>query len=162
MTEVAAGPAESVGFLLSQLGTANARRFREVLAPLELEPRQFAVLRYVALAEGQSQQALGESLQIAPSQMVALVDELEQRRLLQRKPHPGDRRVRALHLTANGRKALAAAIRLAGEHEARVCSPLRPGERESLLDMLQRIAAAQGLHPGVHPELRTGDSPFEH
>ncbi|HZT66686.1 MAG TPA: MarR family transcriptional regulator [Acidimicrobiales bacterium] len=156
MTEVAGGPHDAVGFLLAQLGTVTARRFREVLTPLGIEPRQFAVLRLVAQSEGQSQQALGDSLHIAPSQMVSLVDELEQRGLVERRANPSDRRVRALHVTAAGRKTLAAAGRLAMEHETRLCEPLQPGERQALIAMLQRLAAAQGLHPGVHPGLDHG------
>ena len=46
-----------------------------------------------------------------PSRMVALVDELEQRGLVERRPHPSDRRVRALYLTAEGREMLAAGAR---------------------------------------------------
>ena len=162
MTNVAGQPWATVGFLLSQLGAANARWFHQTLAPIGLEPRQFAILRFVAMAEGQSQQALGDSLQIAPSRMVALIDELEARGLMERRPNPSDRRARALHLTDGGRKALETAMERAMDHEAQLCEPLGEGERQLLIDMLQRIAAAQGLTAGVHPELQTGESPFDH
>ena len=151
----------SVGFLSSQLGTANARQFRQILAPTGLEPRQFAVLRHVAAAEGQSQNALADSLLIPPSRMVALLDELEGRGLVERRPNPKDRRARALYLTRTGRKLLKEAVDVALAHEAKVSSVLGPGEREQLIGMLQRIAAFQDLIPGVHPELATGERPFE-
>ena len=77
---LASTPFAGVGFALSSVGYAVARRFREILAPLELEPREFALLRAVGAAEGQSQQAIGERLQIPPSRMVAFVDALEARR----------------------------------------------------------------------------------
>jgi DNA-binding MarR family transcriptional regulator len=155
-------PWATVGFLLSQLGAANARWFHDTLVPVGLEPRQFAILRFVSLNEGQSQQALGDSLQIAPSRMVALIDELEERGLMERRPNPTDRRARALHLTAEGRRSLAGAMERALAHEAELTAVLGPGERDALIDMLLRIATAQGLTAGVHPELRTGERPFEH
>lgn len=152
----------SVGFLLSQLGSANARWFHETLVPVGLEPRQFAILRWIAQDEGRSQQALGEGLGIAPSRMVALIDELEERGLVERRPNPSDRRARALHVTGDGLRLLATAMERALAHEAQLCAPLAPAEREALIEMLQRVAAGQGLIPGVHPELRTGESPLDH
>ena len=149
-----------MGFLLSQLGSANARWFHETLVPVGLEPRQFAILRFVSEDEGRSQQALGDALEIAPSRMVALIDELEERGLVERRPNPSDRRARALYVTKEGRRLLAAAMKRALAHEAQLCAPLTAEEREALIDMLQRVAAGQGLLPGVHPELPTGESPL--
>jgi DNA-binding MarR family transcriptional regulator len=151
----------TVGFLLSQLGAANARRFRDVLAPTGLEPRQFAVLRHLAQSEGRSQQALADHLAIPPSRMVALIDELEERGLVERRPNPEDRRARALFLTRAGRRVLGRATTLGLDHEAALCSVLGPGERQQLIELLQRIAGSQGLRPGVHPELVTGEAPPE-
>jgi methionyl-tRNA formyltransferase len=52
----------SVGFLVSQLGLASSKRFAEALRPLGIHPGEFALMRFVAAAEGQSQQALAERL----------------------------------------------------------------------------------------------------
>src|SRR5437763_16659719 len=93
------GPVRSVGFTISTTGYAIARRFRELLAPLGLEPRDFALLRTVAMSEGVSQQAIGDQMNVAPSRMVAFVDSLEERGLLERRQNPDDRRARALFLT---------------------------------------------------------------
>jgi len=149
-----APPFRSVGFLLSALGYTISRRFHAALAPLELDPREFAVLRGVAFADGQSQQAVGAQLQIPPSRMVAIVDQLEARGLLERQPRPGDRRVRTLHLTPAGRELLGRAFRLAVEHEQAVTSALAGEEREQLLDLLGRLATALDLPGGAHPALR--------
>src|SRR5215204_7455319 len=89
-------------FLLSQVGFHSSRLWRERMARLDLDPREVVLLRHVAAAEGQSQQALAAAMQIPPSRMVALVDGLEQRGLLERQTVPGDRRVRALHLSRAG------------------------------------------------------------
>src|SRR5262245_30692684 len=96
--------ASSLGFLLSQVGVYAARRFAQRIAALDLQPPLFRVLNAVDFAEGQSQQAIGEAIGAPPSRMVAIVDELEQRGLVDRRPHPSDRRIRALYLTDDGRE----------------------------------------------------------
>src|SRR5262249_61727217 len=72
--------------MLSTLGHAVSRRFMNALQPLELHPREFAVLRAVMANDGQSQQSLPERLHIPPSRMVAIVDELESRGLIGQRP----------------------------------------------------------------------------
>ena len=146
----AAAPFRSVGFTLSSLGFAVAAGFRERLSPLGLEPRDFALMRAVGAAEGQTQQAIGERLRIPPSRMVAFVDSLEERGLLERRAHPTDRRARALHTTPRGRKLMARAYEAAVAFEADLCAELEPREREQLLALLGGVAGALGLPPGVH------------
>jgi DNA-binding MarR family transcriptional regulator len=109
------------------------------------------LLRHVAAAEGESQQALGRAMQIPPSRMVALVDELERAGLLERRPSPADRRAHALHLTGDGRRLLVRLMQVSAEHEAQLCAGLTQAERHRLIDLLSRIAAEQGLPTGVHP-----------
>jgi DNA-binding MarR family transcriptional regulator len=140
--------------MLSTLGYTVSRRFHDVLAPLELEPSQFAVLRAVGFSEGSSQQALAEGLHISASHMVAIVDERERRALLERRPLAGDRRVRSLHLTGAGKKLLARAFELAKQFEQLLSKPLSAQERSQLLGFLDQMAEALELQPGAHPALR--------
>jgi DNA-binding MarR family transcriptional regulator len=148
-------------FLLSQLGYHSSRLWQGRLAPLGLDPRHVMLLRHVAIAEGRSQQALGEAVQIPPSRMVALVDALEQRGLLRRRPDPNDRRVRTLHLTREGRRLLDKVMEISLEHERQLCKGLQPAEREQLITLLSRLAAEQGLGEGVHPGAADPDEPKE-
>jgi DNA-binding MarR family transcriptional regulator len=141
-------PFQAVGFVVSSVGYAVAKRFRATLAPLGLEPREFALLRAVGAAEGQSQQAVGERLQIPPSRMVAFVDGLEERSLLERRQNPHDRRTRALYLTTEGRALLERAFTLAFGLERDLCAELSDSEREQLLELLQRVALRVGLATG--------------
>jgi DNA-binding MarR family transcriptional regulator len=143
-------PFRSVGFTISTTGYAIARRFQELLAPLGLEPREFALLRTVASSEGVMQQEIGERMRVAPSRMVAFVDALEARGLLERRPNPNDRRARALFLTPEGRELLKRAFAVAVEHERRLTSQLSAQEREQLLDLLARVGLQLGIPPGVH------------
>ncbi len=143
-------PAET-GFLLAQVGGHAAMRFAERLAPIGLGPPHAGVLRALSHAPGVAQQVLATTLGVAPSRLVALVDELEGRGLVERRDQPDDRRSYALHLTAAGRDVLAQIGRTAREHDTDLCAPLDREEREVLAALLGRIADAQGLTRGVHP-----------
>ena len=146
-------------YLLTQLGTRAAQRFAERVASLDLTPPQAGLLRVVAHEPGRSQQALAAQLGTPASRLVALVDGLEQRGVLERRRNPDDRRLHAVHLTVAGEALLAELGRVAQEHDASVLSPLDPADREVLLGLLGRLAAAEGLSPMVHPGYR--DLPAE-
>ena len=151
-----ASPPRAVGFLLSQLGFETARRFGLLMAEVELEPRQFALMRAIEEYEGQSQNVVGERLHIPASSMVAVVDHLEDRGLVERRPHPSDRRSRTLHMTAKGRKVLARATVLAMGLEQTLGEGLSPAQRQDLLDTLALVADNLGLVQGLHPDTSTG------
>lgn len=140
--------------MLSSLGYAVSRRFHQILEPLELEPGEFALLRAVSASDGEPQNALAERLRISPSWMVAIVDQLERRGLLERRPHAHDRRVRNLHLTAGGKKLLKRAEQQARRFDRQVTEPLTETELLQLLDLLDRVAAGLELAPGAHAALR--------
>jgi DNA-binding MarR family transcriptional regulator len=148
----------AVGFLVSQLGYAVTRRFRTELEAVSLEPRHFGLMRAIAAARNLSQQALGESLQIPASSIVALLDQLESKGLVRRRPDPGDRRVRWVELTEAGRVVLGQAFEVAIGIEQALCRGLDAAEREALIASLQRVAGNIGVTLGVHP---AGDEAHE-
>jgi DNA-binding MarR family transcriptional regulator len=147
----------SIGFLLSQVGLYAARQFAERLSALDLQPPQFRVMNVVDAAEGLSQQAIGEAIQAPASRMVSIVDELEARGLIERRPHPGDRRVHALYLTADGGKLLTRARRVAHEHEEEIMRGISPADRKRLVALLQKVVWQQEIGAGVHPGLSEPD-----
>ena len=148
----------SVGFLISQLGFFSSKRFMEALKPVGIDPREFLLMRFVAAAEGQSQQALAERMAIPASRMVALVDHLEEAGFLERRSDPEDRRVRGLHLTRKGRTVLERAGKIAIDYETKLCAGINREEREQLIDLLQKLQKGQTALGGVHPGMRE-DSP---
>ena len=151
----ASGPsskaAASPAFLLAQVGGHAAMKFGERLSVLGLTPPHVAILGAIDRSEGLSQQALCERLRVMPSRLVTLVDELEQRELVERRDKPEDRRTYALHLTEKGRSVLKATGQVAREHQEALCAALTGAERQQLAALLRRIADQQGLTPGVHP-----------
>ena len=120
-------PPQAVGFLLSQLGFETSVRFGKLMAEVDLEPRQFALMRAIEAFDGRSQNSVGEWLRIPPSSMVSVIDHLEARGLVERRLHPTDRRSRTLHLTAEGRAVLKRATELAMGLEQTICRGVRSG-----------------------------------
>jgi DNA-binding MarR family transcriptional regulator len=141
----------SIAFLLAQVGAHAAARFAERLTPLGLAPQHAGILRLIGSSAGLSQRVLGERLGILPSRLVALVDDLEGRALVERRDDPEDRRSYALHLSEAGRATLGEVRRVAREHGESLCAALNDEERRQLAAMLTRIADEQGLVAGVHP-----------
>lgn len=143
----------SLAFLLSQVGIYASKRFAERIATVGLQPPLFRVLNLVDAEAGKSQQAIAAGIEIPPSRMVALVDELERRGLVERRPEPKDRRVRALFLTAEGRRCLARGRKIAHQHEEELTKGMKAADRERLVALLQKIVDEQAIGRGVHPGL---------
>lgn len=148
----------SVAFLLSKLGYEVSRDLGARLRPLGIEPRQFGLLRLLAHTDGVSQRVLAETLEISPNRMVALVDDLERKDLIERRAHPADRRAHAVSLTETGAATLARAFQVAVGLESEVCSNLDDTERTQLLALLRKVATRCHGAPGIHPGLLGEDS----
>lgn len=148
-------PPAGCAFLLTQLGTHAASAFAERVSRLDLTPPQTGLLRVVAIDPGRSQQALAQQLGTPATRLVALVDGLEQRGLLERRRNPQDRRLHAVHLGPSGAELMAEVRDVAREHEDAVLAPLDTEERTRLRELLGKLADAHGLTPGVHPGYRT-------
>lgn len=153
MTSVPPALESRASFLVSQLGLASAQAFSAALAPLGLTPNRYGILVHVARQEGRTQQQLATALGLHRNSMVSLIDDLEQRGLVERRRHPDDRRAYAIHLTPAARDVVAAATRLADEQEAAMLGGLDASDRAALLAILGRMAERAGYAAGVHPGL---------
>ncbi|WP_285115345.1 MarR family transcriptional regulator [Leifsonia sp. fls2-241-R2A-40a] len=140
-------------FLVSQLGLQSAQAFTAALAPLGLTPNRYGILVHVAREEGRTQQDLAKALGLHRNSMVTLIDDLEQRGLVERRRHPDDRRAYAIHLTPSARDVVSAASRLADEQEEAMLGRLSADDRAALLAILTRMVDSTGFQPGVHPGL---------
>lgn len=148
--------ADRAAFLLSQVGAHTKRAFVAALAPLDLHPGHYKALEELDRSDGATQQEIADRLGVHRGVMVGLIDDLEARRLVERRRHPTDRRANALHLTASGRRQLGRARRVAERLDAEMLTPLDPGERERLRGLLRRVADSAGLTVGLHPDLAGG------
>lgn len=147
----AGGGRGGAAFLLAQIGAHAAAKFGERLAAAKLAPAHAGILRILGATPAITQQALADGLGMVPSRLVTLIDELEERRLIERRENADDRRRYALHLTDKGRSSLESIGRIAREHQQALLAALSEDEQRQLRQMLQRVADQQGLRRGVHP-----------
>jgi DNA-binding MarR family transcriptional regulator len=143
---VPAVEAVDTSFLETLIGY-NARRaalavidvFLERMAPFQLRPVDFSVLSLVAHNPGITSRQLCAALGILPPNLVGMVNALEKRELLARKPHPRDGRAMGLHLTPGGQKLMRDAEKTAAALESEVGARLTPAELQTLLRLLKKV-----------------------
>ena len=92
-----------ISFLAGKAAQQIARRARERLAPHDVTPVQYAILRVLAERDGQSGAELSARLLIDSATITGLIDRLEGAGLVERQPDPADRRVNRTRLTARAR-----------------------------------------------------------
>src|SRR5436190_4540448 len=132
--------ARYTGFLLGYLGERSRRRFFEMLGPHGFDPREFGLVTVVRNRPGMTQQELASLARIDPSSMVAVLDGLEQRGVVERRIDPSDRRRRAVHLTEEGERTWQALQREARKTGEAFLRPLTPEERTTLNQLLRKLA----------------------
>jgi DNA-binding MarR family transcriptional regulator len=133
-------------FLESLMGY-NARRaaltiielFLERMAVYGLRPVDFSVLSVIAHNPGVTSRQLCACLGILPPNFVGMLASLEKRELVQRQPHPSDKRAIALQLSSAGKKLMRDAERTAHTLESDATVRLTEAERKTLIDLLQKI-----------------------
>jgi len=94
--------ASDLEFLTARARAVGTRNANKWLAPLGIKARDFAILSLVCTDEQPSQRELAEFLSLDASQVVALVDALEKKNLLERQTDPRDRRSNILVSTSEG------------------------------------------------------------
>lgn len=132
---------ELVGYHLRRAHGAAFARFARVIADGQATPGQFGVLVLIDANPGLTQSALAKAVGIERSTMVAAIDGLEKRSLVERHPSPVDRRSYALELSARGRDLLAKLRGKVREHEDHITMGFSQGEKATLIRLLRRLKA---------------------
>lgn len=146
--------ADSLSFLLSQVGARSAQLFADRLTPLGISPRAFGVLSNLFAEPGQTQQQLADALGIHRNNMVGLIDDMEAAGWVRRHRSAQDRRAFEIRLTRAGSALVARVERLIPGLEEEVGHGLDDRERATMITLLQRLGRTLELTPGVHPPPR--------
>jgi DNA-binding MarR family transcriptional regulator len=133
-------------FLQTLMGY-NARRaalsiielFLERLAPYGLKPVDFSVMSTIQHNPGVTSRQLCATLNLLPPNLVGLIQSLESRGLIERKPHPHDGRAVGLHASPKGQALMVQAEQVASSLEIEKTAKLTPSQRQTLLTLLQKI-----------------------
>jgi MarR family transcriptional regulator for hemolysin len=97
---------------------------------------QWGVLARLERDEGMMQTEMAEALEIQPISLVRLVDRLCEQGLVERRPHPTDRRANCLYLSDKGRARLAQMVPLAREISGNVLAAFSESDVAELLSKL--------------------------
>lgn len=128
-----------VGYHLRRAWGAFSADFSAAMDGTGLRQVPFAVLSVVAANPGINQGAVGRTLSIKRANMVALINELVDKGLIDRAVDSNDRRAFSLTPTGEGKTLLAEAVNRIEQHEQRMLADLSAKERATLLDLLGRI-----------------------
>jgi DNA-binding MarR family transcriptional regulator len=132
--------ADDLSFLLARASALSVSAANTALAPLGLRARSYSVLTLVAEGATPTQRELADFLRLDPSQVVAIVDDLEQRRLVERAPDPADRRAKIVVCTPEGAAVQSRAAEAAREAERATHSTLADDDRPQVLELLRGLA----------------------
>ena len=94
---------DCISFIVGKAAQQVARRAREKLEPHDVTPTQYAVLKVLSDADGQTGAELGARLGIDSATTTGVADRLAANGLLERRPDPQDRRFQRLFLTPEAR-----------------------------------------------------------
>src|SRR5881275_770033 len=130
----------SVPFLLKRLGFAAKDKSMAAYERAGLHPYHHAVLAVLDEGTRETQGAIADALGYDRGQLVGLLDELEERDLVERRRDPSDRRRHLVRLTPDGEKMLRRLRTLSAEIEDGFLSPLSDKERATLHGLLFRLA----------------------
>lgn len=130
---------ELIGYHLRRGQVAVFQDFAAAMGRIGLTPGQFGVLALIQANPGLSQSALGLAMGIDRSSVVAVIDRLEDRGLVQRAAAANDRRSYALRLSADGMRQFAVALKRVYAHEKNIARRLTVAERAQLLALLRRV-----------------------
>jgi DNA-binding MarR family transcriptional regulator len=128
-----------IGYNARRAALAVIGEFLEQMAIYDLKPVEFSVMSVVVHNPGVTSRQLCAALNILPPNLVGLIQILETRGLIERKPHPHDGRAVGIHPTDEGEALMMEAEVTAKELEMNVGSKLTPNQVQTLVTLLQKI-----------------------
>jgi len=132
-------PERNLGFLLHDVARLMRKRFEQNARGLGLTRSQCQVLAHLARNEGIQQSALADILEVEPITLTRLLDRLEEAGLVERRPHPTDRRIRQLYLTEKAHPLLADIFTIGAATRGEALEGVAEEERDRLFTLLSRM-----------------------
>ncbi|MDH4376953.1 MAG: MarR family transcriptional regulator [Ramlibacter sp.] len=128
-----------LGYSARRASLVILANFVRRMAPLALRPVDFTVLALAGSNPGITSSQLCQLLDIQSPNLVVLIKQLQDRGLIERRPHPTDGRAMGLHLTASGQGLVDQATTLAHEADDEASGKLSAAERQTLARLLRKV-----------------------
>lgn len=128
-----------LGYNASRAAHTLVSHFIRGVGSFELRTVDFSVLSVIGRWPGVTSRQLCQQLNVLPPNMVVLLRELDKRGLIERQPHPTDRRAVGLLLSTSGKALMKKAEKAASAADAQGTAHLSPAERKTLARLLQKI-----------------------
>jgi DNA-binding MarR family transcriptional regulator len=128
-----------IGYHIRLAQVAIFKDFDATLGSEQVTPGVYGVLTVIDANPGLKQTELAAAVQLDRSTVVTVIDKLEKRCVVERRPAPGDRRSNALFLTDAGKQMLSRLRPKVRQHETRLTEQLTTEERATLIRLLDKI-----------------------
>lgn len=138
-----ADPHEVLGYLLKHASLQLTALVDAALAPLGIDSKDYGALRVLAHREPASQLQVAQRLGIDRTTMVALLDVLERKGIVVRRPDPADRRRNIVDLTDHGLQIYDAAEAAYQEAEGAFLAALSPSAADQFRRALRTLLKRQ-------------------
>ncbi|MFI7546619.1 MarR family winged helix-turn-helix transcriptional regulator [Actinoplanes sp. NPDC049599] len=129
-----------LGAMIVRFGRALIAAERPVLAAHDVSMWGYAVLSALADEPMRTQAALARAIGADKTRIIGILDELQERALIEREPDPEDRRVRLLRLTPAGRHLYASVRAEIHAAEERLLGGLTLADKGVFLRVLQQLS----------------------
>jgi len=130
----------STAFLLARVGIAVKTQVMDELERAGCGVYEYAVLATLSEGAQETQAAIADALSLDRSQLVHVLDDLEEVGLIERKRDPNDRRRHTVSITAEGKSRLVTLRSTVKRIEQSVLEPLDEKTRKALHEALHRVA----------------------
>ena len=129
------------GVLLGRVGIAVKMETMDRFEEAGFSAYHYGVLALLDESARETQATIADALGVDRSMLVGLLDQLEERGMIERRRDPNDRRRQMVNLTPAGRRQLGEFRKMVQKIEDEFLAPLDEDERATLHDLLLRVAA---------------------
>jgi DNA-binding MarR family transcriptional regulator len=127
------------GYLFRRMQQIAVSIFMEECRSFDLTPVQYAALIAIHTHPGIDATRLSAVIAFDRSTLGSVIERLETKDYVERKPAPEDKRIKLLYLTKAGAATLRDIIPAVERAQARMLQPLKPADRKTLLELLSQL-----------------------
>jgi len=127
------------GYLFRRMQQIAVSIFMEECKAFDLTPVQYAALIAIHTHPGIDATRLSAVIAFDRSTLGSVIERLQAKDFVERKPAPEDKRIKLLYLTKQGAAVLREIIPVVERAQARMLEPLKPTERKALLGLMMQL-----------------------